>query len=81
MWHGVYFRSRLTLSLRRVNPAPTIGKEGNPIRLCNPSPVLAEGTKIPNVTVSDDAGKPVNTADLTGKTLVLWFYPKDDTPG
>jgi len=43
--------------------------------------VLAEGAKMPGMTVLDDTGKPVNTADLTGKPLVLWFYPKDDTPG
>ncbi len=43
--------------------------------------VLAEGAKIPSVTVLDDSGNSVDTGELTGKTLVLWFYPKDDTPG
>ena len=43
--------------------------------------VLDEGVKIPRIAVLDDSGKTVNTGDLTGKTLVLWFYPKDDTPG
>jgi peroxiredoxin Q/BCP len=36
---------------------------------------------MPRITVLDDAGKTLNTSDLMGKTLVLWFYPKDDTPG
>lgn len=36
---------------------------------------------MPRVAVVDDTGKSLNTADLLGKTLVLWFYPKDDTPG
>jgi peroxiredoxin Q/BCP len=43
--------------------------------------VLAEGDKMPSMTVLDDSGNTVNTSDLTGKPLVLWFYPKDDTPG
>jgi peroxiredoxin Q/BCP len=43
--------------------------------------VLAEGDTIPQVTVPDDTGRAVSTNDLLGKTLVLYFYPKDDTPG
>jgi peroxiredoxin len=36
---------------------------------------------MPGIAVQDDSGNSVNTADLLGKTLVLWFYPKDATPG
>jgi len=43
--------------------------------------MLAEGDKLPSLTVADDAGKPLKTADLLGGPLVLYFYPKDDTPG
>ncbi len=43
--------------------------------------MLTEGEKMPRITVLDDTGKTVNTGDYAGKTLVLWFYPKDDTPG
>jgi peroxiredoxin Q/BCP len=43
--------------------------------------MLDEGAKIPHIAVLDDAGETVNTADFLGKPLVLWFYPKDDTPG
>lgn len=43
--------------------------------------MLAEGAKMPVVTLADDTGAMVNTKDLAGKTLVLYFYPKDDTPG
>jgi len=43
--------------------------------------MLAEGDKPPHLTIADDAGKPVETADLLGGPLVLYFYPKDDTPG
>jgi hypothetical protein len=43
--------------------------------------VLAEGDTMPTLTILDDAGAPVETRALLGKKLVLWFYPKDDTPG
>ncbi|MGD0967087.1 MAG: peroxiredoxin [Candidatus Aquilonibacter sp.] len=43
--------------------------------------MLAQGDKLPHVTVADDAGESVNTADLLGGPLILYFYPKDDTPG
>lgn len=43
--------------------------------------MLSEGAKIPHLTVPDDAGNPFELGALAGKTLVLWFYPKDDTPG
>lgn len=43
--------------------------------------MLTEGAKMPDLMLVDDTGAPVATTDLLGKTLVLWFYPKDDTPG
>lgn len=43
--------------------------------------MLDVGASIPRMTVLEDSGKSVNTGDLLGKTLVLWFYPKDGTPG
>jgi len=43
--------------------------------------VLEAGSEMPRVTVTGDAGETLNTGDLLGKTLVLWFYPKDATPG
>jgi len=43
--------------------------------------VLTEGAKLPRIEVSDDTGAAVSTGDFAGKPLVLWFYPKDDTPG
>jgi peroxiredoxin Q/BCP len=43
--------------------------------------VLAEGDKLPQFTVTDDEGKTVKSTDLLGGHLVLYFYPKDDTPG
>lgn len=42
---------------------------------------LKEGDKAPDFSVTDEAGKTVRSKDLRGKKFVLYFYPKDDTPG
>jgi thioredoxin-dependent peroxiredoxin len=43
--------------------------------------MLNESDKAPDFEMSDDSGKTVRLSDLKGKTVVLYFYPKDDTPG
>ena len=42
---------------------------------------LAVGTVAPNFTTVDDEGNNVSLSDYKGKVVVLYFYPKDDTPG
>lgn len=42
---------------------------------------LSVGTKAPDFTTKDDEGKTVSLSDFQGKIVVLYFYPKDDTPG
>lgn len=42
---------------------------------------LKEGAKAPDFAVSDGQGNTVRLKDLRGKRVVLYFYPKDDTPG
>ena len=42
---------------------------------------LKVGQKAPDFTLANDAGRKVKLADLKGKKVVLYFYPKDDTPG
>jgi peroxiredoxin Q/BCP len=42
---------------------------------------LAVGTDAPEFTVKDTNGNTVSLSDFAGKTVVLYFYPKDDTPG
>ncbi|OKH49315.1 peroxiredoxin [Calothrix sp. HK-06] len=42
---------------------------------------LAVGTDAPAFTAKDTNGNTVSLSDFKGKTVVLYFYPKDDTPG
>ena len=42
---------------------------------------VEEGKKAPAFKLTDADGKTVTLADFAGKDLVLYFYPKDDTPG
>ena len=39
------------------------------------------GQKAPDFTAMNDKGEKVKLAELKGKKVVLYFYPKDDTPG
>ena len=43
--------------------------------------MLEVGTKAPDFTLPDKDGKPVSLSDFAGKRVVLYFYPKDNTPG
>lgn len=42
---------------------------------------LTTGDKAPDFTAKDQNGKTVSLSDFKGKTVILYFYPKDDTPG
>ena len=43
--------------------------------------MLKEGTTAPDFTLKDANGEAVRLKDLRGQKVVLYFYPKDDTPG
>ena len=43
--------------------------------------MLQEGTKAPAFSAQDQTGNTHTLADYKGKWLLLYFYPKDDTPG
>ncbi len=43
--------------------------------------MLKEGDKAPDFNAKDQNGNDVRLSDLKGKRVVLYFYPKDDTPG
>ena len=42
---------------------------------------INEGKKAPAFTLPDTAGTKIYLKDFHGKNVILWFYPKDDTPG
>lgn len=43
--------------------------------------MLEVGTKAPEFTLPDKDGNPVSLGDFAGKKVVLYFYPRDNTPG
>ena len=43
--------------------------------------MLSVGEKAPDFTLQDQNGKEVRLSDFPGKKVVLYFYPKDNTPG
>jgi peroxiredoxin Q/BCP len=44
-------------------------------------PLIDPGKKAPTFTLHDQQGKKHSLADYAGRPLVIYFYPKDDTPG
>lgn len=42
---------------------------------------MKEGEKAPDFSSKTDAGKEMRLSELKGRKVVLYFYPKDDTPG
>ena len=43
--------------------------------------MLQAGTKAPDFTLNDKDGNPVTLSFFLGKKVVLYFYPRDNTPG
>ena len=43
--------------------------------------MVEEGAPAPDFTLMSDSGEPVTLSSLRGKPVILYFYPKDDTPG
>jgi len=44
-------------------------------------PELQPGDAAPSFTLPDQSGAPVSLSDFSGRKLLLFFYPKADTPG
>ena len=42
---------------------------------------IKEGERAPEFTLKNQNGEPVSLANVAGKKVVVYFYPKDDTPG
>ena len=43
--------------------------------------MVEEGKPAPDFSLTSDTGETISLASLRGKPVVLYFYPKDDTPG
>ena len=43
--------------------------------------MIEEGNPAPDFTLASDTGEPVTLSSFRGKPVVVYFYPKDDTPG
>ena len=43
--------------------------------------MLTVGTKAPDFTLTDQSGTEIHLSDFLGKKVILYFYPKDNTPG
>ena len=46
-----------------------------------PAPAELLGHAAPDFTAPTDTGEPLTLSSLRGRVVVLYFYPKDDTPG
>ena len=42
--------------------------------------MIEEGQQAPDFALQSDAGETVQLSDLRGRPIVLYFYPKDDSP-
>jgi len=61
----------------KVSPYPQLS-----IQLINLMATIKVGDRVPNFSLPSQTGATVNIGDLIGKkSLVIYFYPKDDTPG
>ena len=69
--------SKMLRSSDAARPKAAAGK-GSAV---DKSPALVEGAKAPDFHLPRDGGDSVALSDFSGKKLVLFFYPKADTPG
>jgi len=51
------------------------------LTMASVTPSVKSGDKAPDFTTTDDSDSRVSLVDFKGKWVVLFFYPKDDTPG
>ncbi len=75
--------SAMSRTRREANASPWAKVEVKPRTLIIPMPIdyPKEGEPAPDFTLPSDQGGEVSLRDLRGRNVVLYFYPKDNTPG
>ena len=77
-------KSSATAPTRVAKEKAKVNEKAKETTLSSPaatSAIIAEGGKAPNFSLPRDGGGSVSLQDFHGKKLVLFFYPKADTPG
>jgi peroxiredoxin Q/BCP len=72
--------ARIKAKARKASTAPA----SKPKRATSPAAApkaIGEGDRVPSFELEDQSGERVSSAALEGEPYVLYFYPKDDTPG
>jgi len=70
-----------TGAAKAVSPRAKIPKKAAPDKAAGPAHILTEGMAAPAFRLPRDDGGSVSLKDFTGRNLVLYFYPRADTPG
>jgi thioredoxin-dependent peroxiredoxin len=68
-------------SQAQSRPRPKAAAAANPKTNPKPAAGLAEGVRAPDFRLPRDGGSAVSLADFAGEKLVIYFYPRADTPG
>jgi thioredoxin-dependent peroxiredoxin len=66
---------------RTTNATRTTAQTRPTLRLAERPRIVGVGNPAPNFTLPNTTGTPVTLSNYRGKRVVLYFYPKDDTPG
>jgi peroxiredoxin Q/BCP len=79
------FGTRGSYYSRRATVTPALVADSSPgflaFTIAEIVAMIAEGTMAPDFTLPDQEAKEVTLSSLRGQPVVLYFYPKDDTPG
>ena len=63
-------------------PMSVLGIIRHAVKLMTKGPsMLKPGDIAPDFNTTDQVGRPLKLRDMRGRKVVLWFYPKADTPG
>ncbi|HEX7453173.1 MAG TPA: peroxiredoxin [Polyangiaceae bacterium] len=83
---GVFLGTGCKAATSAPGPAPatsevTVAQASPSAASVGDSPLLAVGADVPDVSAVAQDGKTVKLRELKGKPVIVYFYPKDDTPG